>query len=97
MKEQSFAFENALLDYLGSEQIQRVSNEALARFASQYRLDRVGYGQQIIDLIVEEQERRRQLAADRAEATANKTLSVSRWGMWAAVAAALAAIAVLFK
>ena len=97
MKESSFAFENALLDFLGSEQIQRVSTEALARFSAQYRLDRMGYGQQIIAIITEEQERRRQADSAHSQQTADHALTWSKLSTLAAVVAAVAAIAVLFK
>ena len=101
LKEESFALENALLDYLGSEQIQRVSTEALARYSAQYRLDRMGYGEQIIALIAEEQERRHQASSSHSQRTADSALTWSRLStlaaVVAAVVAAVAAIAVLFK
>jgi hypothetical protein len=101
---QAFGLDIAFRDFVNSEQIELISDEALARIASKYREDRIGYGQEVVAIIAGEKEKRAQAAAARNEDLATKALGWSRWGAvgagigaLAAIVAAVAAVAVLFK
>jgi hypothetical protein len=92
-----FGFENALRDYLATDQITKISDAALARYVGLYRLSRNGHAEEVVGIIAGEQERRAQAVGACNQKMAKNALSWSRWGAVAAAVAAVASMAALLK